>query len=376
MLRGRPDELVADVAERVALVEDPGRRHPMANGRALRTVRDRAHDLARRVGAGTGPVDHDALGRVLALAYPDRLGQVRPGRRSRFRLWTGSMAWVADSDPLVGEDYIVVADLDGKRKESRIRLAAGLNADDALAAVADDAVETSVLQWDSERDDLIVRVQRRVDGLELGTVFGRPEPGEPNTVDALLDRCRSTSLGVLKWTEAARSTQARIGFLRRTFGEMWPACDDDDLLAGLDDLAAALVDPSLGARRPPADRSRRCAPVAAGISTSTASWPGSPRHRCRSRPAARFRSTTPRTRPSLSVRVQEMFGTTTTPSVAGGAVPLRLHLLSPAGRPVQITSDLAGFWAGSWSDVRKDLAGRYPKHSWPTDPASAHPERK
>jgi ATP-dependent helicase HrpB len=190
---------------------------------------------------------------------------------------------------------------------------------------------------------------------------------------ALVARVRSTGLAALAWTPHARALQARIGFLRAVVGEPWPDVSDAALRRTLDDWLAPRLEAARATGRadlervdvagvlrslvPPAVAGDldRLAPEAVTVPTGrrvaldyTAGDPGDP--------------------PVLAVRVQDMFGATTTPTVAGGRVPVVLHLLSPAGRPVQVTSDLAGFWSGSWHEVRKEMAGRYPKHPWPEDP--------
>ncbi|HEY8523657.1 MAG TPA: ATP-dependent helicase HrpB [Acidimicrobiales bacterium] len=391
VLRGHPDEVPVDVGLRLALLDDPGRRHPLADGRALRRGRDRARDLARRLdiapggpspggsgGAGPAATGSDGVGALIALAYPDRVAQARGGR-GRFVLRAGTEGHVAATDPLAREPLLAVAEVDGRRSGGRIRLAAPLAPEELDAVAGDQVVEHARLDWDPERDDLVARVERQLGRLRLGVVERRPEPGLPTTT-ALVDRVRATNLAALPWTEAARQLQARVAFLRARLGEPWPDLSDVALRRSLDEwlaprLAAAQATgradldrldlvAELRAQLPPAaigDLDRLAPPAVTVPSgrrvplTYGAGEPGDP--------------------PVLAVRVQEMFGTTATPTVAGGRVPVVLHLLSPAGRPVQVTSDLAGFWAGSWQDVRKEMAGRYPKHPWPVDPATAPPKR-
>jgi ATP-dependent helicase HrpB len=376
VLRGRPDEIETDIAVRLRLLVDREARHPQADGQAVAAARRRAAELARRVGLpAPGAADTADPGPVLALAYPDRIGQARGG--ARFRLRGGGGAWLAAGEPLAGEAFLVVAELDAAGrssaaagKDSRIRLAAALDAEDveAVAAATGATVELiAALSWDTSRDDLRARAQRRLDNLILGETDGPAEPG-PATTAALVARTRATKLGILKWTEAARSLQVRAAFVRRveTGGATaeWPDLSDSALLASLDAwLVPLLVNASgradlealdmagmlkrrLGHRVAELDRLAPPTITFAGGRQVPVDYSGEA--------------------PAAEVRVQDAFGTTVHPTVAG--VPVVLSLLSPAGRPIQVTADLPGFWKGSWADVRKDMVGRYPKHSWPADP--------
>jgi ATP-dependent helicase HrpB len=376
VLRGRPEDVPADVGLRLALLDDPTHRHPLADGRALRRARDRARDLARRLGVPTSGGDPAQAGPLLAVAYPDRVAQGRGGV-GRFVLRAGTEGWVAPDDPLAREPFLAVAEVDGRRRNGRIRLAAALGLDQLDDVAGDQVVEHARLVWDRERDDLVARVERRLGRLRLGVVERRPTPG-PATTGALLDRVRDTGLAALPWTDRARAVQARIGFLRAVDGDAWPDVSDRALRRGLGDWLAQLLGATAtgGADLRRIDMTRvlwamvpselagdldRLAPESVTLPSgrrvaldyTSGAAPGEP--------------------PILAVPVQEMFGVTSTPTVAGGRVAVVLHLLSPARRPVQVTSDLAGFWAGSWHEVRKEMAGRYPKHPWPEDPATARP---
>ncbi len=360
VLRGHPDELPVDVAERVALLVEPGARHRLADGRALRSARDRARDLARRAGVEESHVDPQLCGAVLALAYPERVAQARGG--GRFRLRDGPGAWVPSRDPLATETFLVAAQLDvGSKVDGRIRVGAALAPDDLPLGEVEEA---TTLTWDRARDDLVARVTRRLGALDLGTYDGRPAPG-PTTTAALVRRVRATRLAALRWTPTARSLQARVGFLRRHRGDAWPDLSDAALLADLDGWLGPVLAGATG-------RSDLDAIDLTSVMRGRLGW-----EQARSLdqlaptklalPAGRTVTVDYGTDPpSVAVRVQQLFGVNEHPSVAG--VPVVLHLLSPADRPVQVTADLPGFWAGSWRDVRKAMAGRYPKHPWPEDP--------
>ncbi len=370
MFRGRPDELPCDLSLRLRVLA--GRdHHDQADRRSVGRLRDRAKDLARRLRIRFEPdlIDADRAGGALLHAFPDRLAARR--RPGQFQLRTGSGAWLPDTDPLAHEDFVVAADLDGKRDRSRIRLAAALDADDVADTFGDQVTETAKLEWDDQRDDLVERVERRLGSMQLGATTRRPTAGEATTA-ALMRRTRATGLAVLGWSGTSVALRERVDFLHRSVGEPWPDWSIATLAASLDDWLAPYLPGAVG-------RSDLEHVDLAMVLRSQLPWPQggdldeiAPPELVlptgRSVPIDYSAD-----EPSARVRVQDLFGTTTHPT-AGGR-PIVLHLLSPADRPVQITADLPGFWTGSWADVRKDLAGRYPKHQWPEDPGSASPRR-
>ncbi len=361
LLRGAPDDLPADLAVRLGLLLDPSARHPRANGGSIARTRNAAADLALRAEVPPLPVDPDRAGTTLALAYPDRLA-IRRGGPGRFQLRTGTTAWMAPGDPLAAEDFLIAPDLDGKRRDARIRLAAAIARSDVAELFAADLTVRTELVWDGDR--LIERSQRRLGGIVLDVIEGRPA-ASPEVSAAIAARIRRNGLGTIPWTRSAIELRHRVGFLRTVQGERWPDWSEAELLAsiddwllgglpdvsGLDDLAR--VDLATLLRRriayPQAGDLDRLAPTHIAVRDG--------------RRVAVDYSSFP---PSVAVRVQAVFGMTATPEVAG--IPVVLHLLSPADRPVQVTQDLAGFWDGSWHQVRKEMAGRYPKHDWPEDP--------
>jgi ATP-dependent helicase HrpB len=377
VLRGRSDEVPVDAAERLRLLADDRASHPRADRDAVRSVRRRAGQVARRAGvrkpaSGAGSVDLTAAGPLLGLAYPDRLAQARSGRR--FRLRNGIGAWVPDGDPLGDEPFLVVAELGvggGRQADGRVRIAAALDEADVLALGGADVDVRSVVTWDAERDDLRAVSERRLDALVLSRSEGRATAGAATTA-ALVDRVRTAGLDLLRWTDAARALQARAVFAagRR---EGWPDVADDALLADLDGWLAPLLAGATGRRD--LERVDLVAALRARIGYP---WLG------------QIDAVAPRTvrlgsgrevpvayavgePPTIAVRAQDLYGTTVHPAVDEGRVPVVVHVLSPAGRPVQVTADLPGFWSGSWAEVRKEMAGRYPKHPWPADPATSSP---
>jgi ATP-dependent helicase HrpB len=379
VLRGRPDDIPADVGVRLALLADPGLRHQHTDGRALRAARDRARDLARRLGVDARGNDTADPGPLLGVAYPDRIAQARGGP-GRFVLRAGTEGWLSADDALAREPFLAVAEVDGRRRNGRIRIAAPLDAAQLDEIAGDRIDEHARIDWDPRRDDLVARVERRLGRLRLGTVERRPQPGTPTTT-ALIDRVRATNLAALAWTDRARSLQARTGFLRAVLGEPWPDVSDAALRRRLDDWLAPLLTAAGATGRADLERVdligalRGMVPgdVAGDLDRLAPAAVTVPSGR---RVPLDYGGGVPGDPPVLAVRVQDMFGARETPTVAGGRLPVVLHLLSPAGRPVQVTSDLAGFWSGSWQEVRKEMAGRYPKHDWPDDPAHAVSRRR
>lgn len=370
IFRGRPDDLPADLALRVSTVTGAAG-YDMADRGAVHRLRDRARDLARRarIDFDLDSVDSDRTGAVLLLAYPDRIAASR--RRGQFQLRSGTGAWLPDDDPLAAEAFVVAADLDGRRDRARIRLAAAVDADEVIAGFGPQIVEHRTIAWDADRNDLVASVERRLGAIRLGRQAEPPEPG-PDTTDALLARVRLTKLEELRWTPAARSLRARVEFLHRAVGAPWPDWSTANLLATLDEWLAPYLPGATGR----ADLERLDLVT---VLRSQLPWPqGGELDEL-----APGRLVLPSGRdvgieysgeqPTASVRVQDLFGVTEHPSAGGRAI--RLQLLSPADRPIQVTADLPGFWAGSWVDVRREMAGRYPKHQWPDDPASAKPKR-
>jgi ATP-dependent helicase HrpB len=370
IFRGRPDEVPTDLALRIGVIS--GRRgHDLADRGAVHRLRDRAADLARRarIDFDRGSLDPDRAGAVLLLAYPDRLAARRRG--NQYQLRSGGAAFLPADDSLADEPFIVAADLDGKRDRARVRLGAAIDANDVIAAFGPEVAEQRTIAWDTDRNDLTETIERRLGAIRLGRHVDRPAAGEDTTA-ALLERVRTTELNVLNWTTAATSLRERVEYLHANVGEPWPDWSRATLAETLD----VWLGPYLPGARGRTDlehvdlttvlRSQLPWPQGAELDELAPSDLELPSGR-----------TVPidytGEQPTASVRVQDLFGVTDHP-IAGGQ-PIRLQLLSPADRPIQVTADLPGFWSGTWSDVRKEMAGRYPKHQWPADPASAAPKR-
>lgn len=372
VLRGRADELPANLALRVRVVCGQDH-HDRADRRDVARVRDRAADIARRAGAHLDLTDIDSehTGTSLALAFPDRVA-VRRRQPGQFQMRTGSGVWVAATDELANDRFVVAADVDGNRSSARIRIGASIEAGELISALGDAVERQTVLTWDKERDDLVAHTTVRLGSMLLDEQFRPAEPGDA-TVEALVDRVRSTRLAVLNWTPRAEQLRQRLAFAATHLGDGWPSVDDKSLIATLDhwltpflqratsrdDLGNVDLEMVLTAMLS-FDQQTQLAMMAPPTVTTAA--------------GRTVLIDYQRDNPTVSVRVQDMFGTAVHPTIGHGT-PLTIELLSPADRPIQITNDLPGFWSGSWTMVRKELAGRYPKHQWPLDPASAAPKR-
>jgi ATP-dependent helicase HrpB len=366
--------LDADLRHRVALVQG-GDRTSGVDRETLRRVRDQARRWRAALGVPASAVVHESeCGRALALAFPDRVAQRRPGTEERYLLRNGLGATLPEGSSLTGSPYLSVAELAGPRPDALIVLAAPLSRDDVDALLGDQVVRQEIVAW-SAVDDAVAAVRRE----RLGAIVLRETPLRdvaPSAVaDALLDAITTEHGMSLRWNDDAARVRARLAFLHRHLSG-WPDVGE----RALRDTAHDWLLPHLvGLRR----RQDVQALDLGALLLSRLTWQQraeleslAPTHvEVPSGSRIRIDYTDPDV-PVLAVRLQELFGLASTPSVAGGAVPLTLHLLSPAHRPVQVTRDLAGFWRSSYFDVRKELRGRYPKHAWPDDPMQAQPTRR
>ena len=310
--------------------------------------------------------DNDACGLLLALAYPDRIGQRRG--EGRFLLVNGRGASFPGDNPLSQADYLVAADLDDAGSDGRIWLAAPLTQADIEQYLAGMCNKRDVF-WDNQAQ--VVRARQR---RWLGAVLLRDEPVSPTREECQqtqLDTIILGGLAMLPWTPAAVKLRQRLLFLHRHEQDKWPNLTDETLLTTL----PVWLGPYLHDSSSATDWQRL--PLAA-ILANMLDWS----QQRRLEEAAPAQITVPSGRsiaidysepsaPVLAVRIQELFGMTDTPRLLEGKVPLTIHLLSPANRPVQVTQDLASFWRSAYFAVRKELAGRYPKHYWPEDPLQA-----
>ena len=330
-------------------------------------ARQLAGRLARQAGASRTD-DPASAGALLLHAWPDRVAKAR-GERGRFVLANGSGAALDAAEALAGEPFLVVADLTGKAQNARITAAAAVNEAEIRAALGKN-IETR-RQTLFDRDRRAVRT-REIEQLGAITLAERmlPAPSGTEANAAILEALREYGLDLLPWDKPALVLRARLSWLHRGLGSPWPDVSDAALTERLDDWLAPFLTgtASFAAISPVA--------LSAGL---TALVPHDLERRIDTLAPTHFDAPSgshapiryDAEGPVLAIRVQELFGLDTHPSIAGGTVPLTLELLSPAHRPIQTTRDLPGFWRGSWADVRMDMRGRYPRHVWPENPLEA-----
>ena len=372
----------ADVHSRLALLQGESRGARGGQGGV-----QRARQLARQYrgylrGKATQPVadpDHPRwLGALLALAYPDRVAQQRKPGGAEYRLANGRAALFSEVDGLMKHPWLVIADLGSRQgqREERIYLAAELDPGLLDSVLSEQVSVVDQLDWDEREGVLRAERQRKVGELVLSR--------EPLTgldaaarTGALVNLVRRKGLELLPWTPELRQWQARVMLLRQldlaAQGQSeWPDVSDAALLASLEDWLAPYL-----------ERVSRLSHFASldlsGIVHNLLKWPLPQRldelapHHIKVPSGSSVRLDYSEYPPILAVRLQELFGLADTPRIAGGRQVVKLHLLSPARRPVQVTQDLANFWRSTYSEVKKDLKGRYPKHYWPDDPLIAEP---
>ncbi|SIO54397.1 ATP-dependent helicase HrpB [Rhodovulum sp. ES.010] len=355
----------SDLALRLKAIADPRAPLPVPPAKpALARIRAEAKRLAARAPRAPRPM---SPGEMAALAYPDRVGLRRKGDAPRYVLSGGKGAALDAGDPLAGQRLTVALDLDGDAREAQVRLAAPL-AEAELRAIHGDAIGWhEICEWSRRENRVVARRQERFGALVLDDRAWTDAPSDV-LARAALDGVRALGL---PWTDAARRFRSRVELLRGE-GTAMPDLSDAGLMAALEDwllpyLAGARtaedlkrVDPLLALRamlsRDQKQTLDRLAPPAFETPLG------------RQVPIDYAGDA-----PEIALRLQELFGVTAHPTVGPNRLPLRITLLSPAGRPVQVTQDLPGFWATSYTEVRKDMRGRYPKHPWPEDPNAAAP---
>ncbi len=325
--------------------------------------------------------DDQEIGMLLGLAWPDRIAGRRKDDTHRkseetwYNLINGHRAKLRATGPLSNEEFLVVPSVGGNRNEGVIELAAPISLATLRADFSEHIRQSDVVVWQGPERGVTAEREELFGALTLGrTTLHNPD--DEAILRATLQGIAERGLAVLPWTPELQEFCQRISFLHRRYSTDWPLMNQETLLATVDEWLL----PALQART---GRNRLKGLDLKSALLSKLNW-----EQTRDLPAlaperlqvpsgskVRLDYSNP-DEPVLAVRLQEMFGATDTPRIAGGRVPVTLHLLSPARRPVQVTQDLAGFWERTYAEVRKELKGRYPKHYWPDDPYQAEPTRR
>ena len=317
----------------------------------------------------------ESVGSLLALAYPDRIAKSRGGGTGAFLLANGRGGMVDPASALARAPFLVVAELTGTAAASRIILAAPIALAEIEARFGNKIESREAVTFDAASASLRARASRRLGALVLAEQIKPVEP-DADTAKLLAEGIAALGIDKLPWSKAQLQLRDRVQFLRRAEGDEWPDLSDvaltrsaaewlapflagktalsqigvDDLSAALDALLPWALRKRLDAEAP----THFTAPSGSHVPIDYEAEQG----------------------PTVSIRVQEMFGLARHPSIAGGRVALVIELLSPAHRPVQVTRDLPGFWRGSYKDVKTEMRGSYPRHPWPDDPTTAPPTRR
>ncbi len=352
-----------------------GQRSQDASRGGLQRVRAAAQQIRGLARCKDGAGNSGDAGILTALAYPDRIAQ-RRGPGGKYRLSGGGGGSLDPSDPLAAQEFLAVADLGGSGREGQIYLAAPVTQAEIETVFAADIIEAEAVAWDSRARAVTARSQRRLGALVLSDKpLRNPDPDA--VLAALMEGVRELGLAALPWTPVTDGLRRRVAFLRGILRDgTWPDMSDAALLAGVEtwlgpfaagitraddfgriDLHAALISLlpwPLPSKLDELAPTHLVVPSGSHIAVDYGADGG----------------------PALSVKMQEVFGLTTTPLVAGGRAPVTLHLLSPAQRPLAVTRDLASFWANVYPQVRGEMRGRYPRHNWPEDPVAAIPTKR
>jgi ATP-dependent helicase HrpB len=363
-LRGR--EAPADIGLRLDLLA--GGDHAAADRGAVQRIRRAASLHRRRLGIGNGVAAEGDAGALLAAGFPDRIAARRGAMDGAFRLASGQGARITGVDPLAKAPLLAVADLEIAGTEARIRMAAPIERAVLEARFPERLRREEGAAFDARTGAVLAR-RRLCFGPLVLEESPLPQADPAAMAAALTEAVATRGLRDLPWNEAARQTRARIGWMRQVEGDAWPDLADEALIASaqewlaphlsgltrLQELAALDLSQILLGLLPWEARRSLDQALPARLALPAG----------RSAPIDYAREV-----PTLEARAQHLFGLPRLPLLAAGRVPLQVALLSPAGRPIAITGDLAAFWAGSWAEVRKEMRGRYPKHAWPENPAS------
>jgi len=380
ILAGRTDRS-SDITVRLEALEAfrskgrPGSKSFGADPAACQRVDQAARQLYRLLQSRAPEMapDLEPVGLLLSFAYPDRIAQQREPKGVRYRLSSGRGARLPRDEQRMRPPYLVAGHLDAGESEGTIHLAAGVEIDLLRSEMPGKFRMEDTVRWDPRLDRIVAQREVRLGELliQSGPI---PDPDPERFREAVLDGIRTLGITALPWTKDARDFQARLLSMRKWFPEEgWPNLSD----AALHDHLQTWLGPHLGT----VSRREDLANLnLIEILESQLDWnkkqrlrEGAPTHLTVPSGSRLRLDYRPGESPVLAVKLQEMFGLADSPRVAFGKIPVTLHLLSPARRPIQVTQDLRGFWNRTYPEVRKELKGRYPKHPWPDDPWNAVP---
>ena len=375
------DDEVATAARLAAILEEPPRGGSgdlmQAFTRSQGSWQQRSQQLCKRLKRRAGQPDSDAIPALLAQGFPDRIAR-RRGQEGRYQLANGMGAMLDADDALNRHEWLIAPLLlqGNASPDARILQACALDIDALVARCPQLIQQSDTIEWDDTQGTLKALRRSQIGQLTL-SVRPLAKPSEEELHRAMLTGIREKGLSVLNWTNEAEQLRLRLQCAARWLPEdAWPAVDDASLLAALESwllphmsgvhslrgLKSLDIHQALLEWLPWSLRQRLVSLLPTHYTVPTGS-----------RIAIRYDDENP---PALAVRMQEMFGEASTPTIAEGRVALVLELLSPAQRPLQITRDLSAFWQGAYREVQKEMKGRYPKHVWPDDPANTAPTRR
>ncbi|MEZ2586973.1 ATP-dependent helicase HrpB [Kluyvera intermedia] len=381
LVAANSDDEVATAARLAAILEEPprGTNHDLLQAftRPQGQWQQRSQQLCKRLNRRAGQVDSEAIPSLLAQGFPDRIAR-RRGQEGRYQLANGMGAMLDADDALNRHEWLIAPLLlqGNASPDARILQACALDIDALIARCPTLLQQSDTVEWDDAQGTLKALRRSQIGQLTL-SVRPLAKPSESELHQAMLTGIREKGLDVLNWTSEARQLRLRLRCAARWLPEeAWPAVDDASLLDSLEEwllphmtgvhslrgLKSLDIQQALFERLPWSLRQRLASSLPTHYTVPTGS-----------RIPIRYDDENP---PALAVRMQEMFGEASTPTIAEGRVALVLELLSPAQRPLQITRDLSAFWQGAYREVQKEMKGRYPKHVWPDDPANTAPTRR
>ncbi|MBU6246361.1 MAG: ATP-dependent helicase HrpB [Xanthomonadaceae bacterium] len=355
-----------------------GGSHAGADAGALAAIEQAAKGWRRRLDvrtAASGVPDSHAVGDLLLHAYPDRIAHRDAGNPLRYTLANGRGARLHDQTALLGEPWLVVLDLRHEARDSLVLAAAPVDPRVLEAEFPAGFARERVLRWNEARGAVEAFEEYRFGAI---VIERRSMPVQPaDALPALLAAVRSRGLGALPWSDAARRLRLRIQALRGWMPELGlPDVSEAQLLATLEDWLAPYLEGKRGLDALGPEELSQALAAMLDYGQRQQLDAQAPDQWLAPSGQHRRLEYAPDQPPVLAVKLQELFGLADTPRVGGGRVPVTLHLLSPAGRPIQMTQDLKGFWERTYPEVKKELKGRYPRHPWPDDPWTATPTHR